>query len=504
MRNFKLIIPLFLFLSLAGLKSAWAVTEFVSNICANNCTASADYTSLSTWNATMACDLTAATGTTKVFTGTMTGTLGDATSVALYRGGASQSITAMVVHYNGSLLLVKSISSASFSFAAGDKWWVDSSHYFTISSTGDPAIATAQINGTWPSTGDPGGAVSISSSVGWVTSSANYIKIYTGAGAMAPGNWTTSASGPYSLQVTNGTYALQISGVNNVQVTGLQIGLTNNNTTGYAVSITGLTGSTPAITLQKNIISGAISSTGAGGGIYSADNDISAQINLYNNIVYNFANGSASFGIKVGGSSGGTYNIYNNTCYGNYYGIIRAAGTANLANNLCISNTTGGDYSGTFNSSETDISSDTTSPDGSTYKSMSVAGLFVNAGSDFHLASTAPSLAQTGGTDLSATFPDDVQGIMRGSGSLVWSIGASQYGDIWYGTTSSAWGTAANWSAGIPGATSVVIFESAYNNACNMPSVSIGSINILSGYTQTLTPSLTVDPVRVFRGRRYV
>jgi hypothetical protein len=395
------------------------------------------------------------------------------------------------------MLLLKSINNTAFSFAVGDQWRADSTDYVMISSTGASAIATAQINGTWASAE----IAPLSISSPWNTSPTNYIKIYTGTGAVNTGIWSTSAYRLVVRVTTSNTYALNIA-ENYVQVTGLQIGLTNNsgtNVTGCsAVNISSLTG-VSLITLQKNIINGTLSGTGnTGTGITSADNDSLAVINLYNNIVYGFVNGStASSGISVGGSLGGTYNVDNNTCYGNYYGIVRVAGTANLKNNLCVSNT-GGDYSGTFNAPaavNADYSDDATSPDGSTDQGKSVT--FVSAGSDFHLASTDTSGAATAGVDLTTTFTDDVQGIMRGTGTGVWSVGASQSGDTWTdnnGTGDNNWFTAANWSSGsVPGSGSAAIFNSAYNYACNISgTVSIKSIDILNGYTQAITLSSTV------------
>ena len=303
MRNFKLIIPIFLFLALSvfwavpsmaasytggpgagwgyAVKSSSAATEFVSSIRSDGGGAS-DYSSLSAWNAAVACDLTA--GGTKVFAGALTGALTDGAGVTLYRGGASQGITATVVHYNGSMVLVTGISSTAFSFAVGDQWRADSTDYVMISSTGASAIATAQINGTWASAE----IAPLSISSPWNTSPTNYIKIYTGTGAVNTGIWSTSAYRLVVSVTTSNTYALNIA-ENYVQVTGLQIGLTNNsgtNVTGCsAVNISSLTG-VSLITLQKNIINGTLSGTGnTGTGITSADNDSLAVINLYNNIV---------------------------------------------------------------------------------------------------------------------------------------------------------------------------------------------------------------------------
>ena len=148
---------------------------------------------------------------------------------------------------------------------------------------------------------------------------------------------------------------------------------------------------------------------------------------VFNNVIYN----AAGAGIRV---QSGDYNVflYNNTVYNCGIGINFNFATDNTAiNNLLINNSQ--DYynnipGATFYSAA-NITSDTTSPDGASYQSISVN--FTDAANgDFRLLAGSPGIDQ--GVDLSSDpnypFNTDIIGTLRPQGAA-WDIGAFEYVD---------------------------------------------------------------------------
>jgi hypothetical protein len=145
---------------------------------------------------------------------------------------------------------------------------------------------------------------------------------------------------------------------------------------------------------------------------------------LFNNIIYGFVNKPAIQTDYI------TVYIYNNTLYGNQYGLypVGHGGTNVYAkNNIAYNNTT--DYytaAGGYNSASTNnLSKDATAPAlGTYYRSKTLTFTNTSAGSEnFHLASTDTDAIDKG-ADLGSPYNVDIDGATR---SGTWDIGADEY-----------------------------------------------------------------------------
>ncbi|MCR4275702.1 MAG: type II secretion system GspH family protein [Candidatus Wolfebacteria bacterium] len=279
-------------------------------------------------------------------------------------------------------------------------------------------VAVAKIDGMW-STADTN-YVQIAE---WITGPNNYIKIYTTSEARHNGRWDDTK---YRLETTN-----QDSLVINedfVRVEGLQIKDTLTScTTCDAVSV--LSVNNPSdIRISENIVRGVLSGTSSGWGIIVSDLEGDATVYIWNNIVYDFINGSNGRGI-VNNISLKVY-IYNNTVYNSVYGFYRNSGTVLAKNNISYNNTY--NYSGIFNASSTNNLSGPSQTDAPGSNPINAATVqFVNeAGDDFHL-SPSDTAARGAGVNLlndpNLSFSNDIDGLRRFN---IWDIGADQLQDI--------------------------------------------------------------------------
>ena len=260
---------------------------------------------------------------------------------------------------------------------------------------------------------------------GYTTGVSNYIKIYTPYNTSTEANNSQRAQGKwddskYVLNVTNDAALKTNSGY--IIVEGLQIKV-NVNTASFFTYGVGTEGAGAyEIVIRNNIIRGNATADSWNYGIQINNSSIN-DAKIYNNIVYGFNYNSKGRGISVPYVETALY-VYNNTCFGNYYGIVSAYSTVIAKNNIANGNTV--DYSGSFDgSSVNNISQDTTSPN-SSYQSKSVS--FADAtNKDFHLAPTDTS-AKDAGADLHAdanlAFSTDIDGQTRLNNS--WDIGADQ------------------------------------------------------------------------------
>lgn len=147
---------------------------------------------------------------------------------------------------------------------------------------------------------------------------------------------------------------------------------------------------------------------------------------IWNNIIWDWQRSSDTATISgiICNHADSVVHASNNTVVNCRYGITQSAGTLNLKNNIVQSCTTA-DYSGTFGTTATNISSDTTSPETGL---RSITLTFVDAANDdYHLDDT-DTAAIGAGTDLHAdgtlAFADDFDGDSRPNGA--WDIGADQ------------------------------------------------------------------------------
>ncbi len=264
----------------------------------------------------------------------------------------------------------------------------------------------------------------------WITSPTNYIKVYTptsssevGTNQRHQGKWDDTK---YRLSVASAEYssALYIN-EEYVRVEGLQIertGAVAYISNGLGV---GVISDDSNIRISHNIIRSTMTGTSAD---YIAGIRVrEGQIYIWNNIIY----GWRGTGIYLTESytSLTAWYVYNNTIYGGTgtygYGIwqYNTNGSAIIKNNLCDSNAAG-DYSGTWATSDTNLSSDVTSPQTNLRNKNPI--YIDEANKDFHLASNDND-AKDQGTDLRAdsnlAVATDIDGSYRGGN---FDIGADE------------------------------------------------------------------------------
>jgi hypothetical protein len=284
--------------------------------------------------------------------------------------------------------------------------------YFTVEVTGDCSAVDST-------------AVVIHNYVS--NSPTNYINIYTVKGSSRhPGKYSTSH---YRLN-TGATGNVLTLEVDYIKITGLQVCVTG----GYSVNSTGIGGGEyycRGVEINKNVILQTVSGSygtfvGIGcGGWY-------ANLKIKNNIIYDLKAppGNASIGINVAFYQRMTAYIFNNTVTdcdngikGDYASGQYSSGQV-IKNNICNGN--GVDYSGTFSASATNLSEDSTSPDGVSYRTTNGTVIFNDeAGDDFHLGSTDTNAIGrwtdvSGDSDCPVT--DDVDEDVRGN-----DIGADEF-----------------------------------------------------------------------------
>jgi len=253
----------------------------------------------------------------------------------------------------------------------------------------------------------------------WNPDATRYIKIWTDPSEnyRHDGKWNDSK---YRL-VATATHLLRIYEAY-TRIEGLQVYNTNTSTLAKdGIKVTPSNNS-DEVTISHCIIRGNNPTGDAyGRGIYESQ----ATLKAYNNIIYDWGQGTTEArGIYFYGVSTNAY-IYNNTIHNCYYGLNRRHGTVVAKNNITQDCTDGfyGDFDGSSDYNVSDISGDAP---GANSKTCTVS--FVDeANDDFHLASS-DTCAKDAGVDLSSdpnlAFNDDIDGETR-SGS--WDIGADEY-----------------------------------------------------------------------------
>ena len=265
-----------------------------------------------------------------------------------------------------------------------------------------------EIDGTWSSVD-----TSVVTIHNYIIDTTRYINVYTTSAAGHKGIYSTSY---YVLAPTDAVaYGLYLStgggsgaATEKLSITGIQINLTGA-TSGNRYGIHA--GTNRDHYISKCIILNCV------GSAYWHDNENSIS-HIWNCIIYSCGTGLRKYyGLK-------DY-WYSNTIFNCTTGInseADAGRSADIINNIVQGGTTC--YTGTFGTTTDNISSDTSSPNNE-WDSVNVA--FVNEGAgveNLHLDVSDTSGAKDGGTDLSATFTDDIDGVTR---SGTWDIGADEY-----------------------------------------------------------------------------
>jgi hypothetical protein len=343
--------------------------------------------------------------------------------------------------------------------------------------------ADIEIDGSWSS--DDTTAVDISA----ITSGHhNYINIYTKAGdSRHDGKRYGSKSTAYRLVVASsfGVFPINFNGAGpqHIRIDGLQIKPTGSSGS-YNI---GITHNFPNASLDSDVrisnnilIGTGLTGTATGGGIIPGygGNYASCVWIVFNNLVYGFNPGSSDvYGIMMPNNYGQIYGLsigYNNTCYGNYYGMRFFSTYCPLSfgkNNLCNGNTydywESGDMPTYHNNN---LSEDTTSYDNA-YDSQAVHFVSETADSeDFHLASDDTHALDNGAdlsTDTYFAFTTDIDGQTR---SGTWDIGADEYFPL--GSTSPSVSASVSPSASPSPSVSPSVSPSASPSPSVSPSIS--------------------------------
>jgi hypothetical protein len=273
----------------------------------------------------------------------------------------------------------------------------------------------------------------------WDTSSLHFIKIFTPFSSLEVGEsqrhlgvWNTSK---FHLVCSDMASCLS-SSMNGFIIDGLQIenqlDLNLGNPSG--VSVGGTEGSSDGVNIARNNI---VKSTGTGTG---GALDIGIRLSSGGMATSSYAINNISYGFGIGLSNPGgigNYYYYNNTIFGSEEGISLASGGSfkYLKNNLSFGNTTDMTILGT-NFTSNNNTSDSTSPDGTSYQNKTPK-LFGASYFDFRILS-ADTYVKGRGTSLLTdpfyAFSEDIKGDARAN----WDIGAHAY--VNYS------GTLANWN----------------------------------------------------------
>ncbi len=252
---------------------------------------------------------------------------------------------------------------------------------------------------------------------GWVTDPTRYIRIYTPTSERHNG---TAGTG-YRLIVTS-AQSLRVR-ESHVRVEGLETKAVTTGYSGIVVDNDTAMEAAPYILIDACLIHDC----GTYGVYLGRCGSSGYPLHLRNTIIYK----CGSYGIiATWGNAPAIVEIYNCTvAQATTYGIRKDSSSAVVGVKNCYAGASGTDYStvSTWDTFTTNASSDTTGTAGlqSIAHSTSSGAYFTNitAGSEnYHIG--ASSALKDVGTDLSATFTNDIDGATR---SGTWDIGADEY-----------------------------------------------------------------------------
>ena len=268
---------------------------------------------------------------------------------------------------------------------------------------------------------------------GWTTSATQYIKIWTDPAESYrhSGKWGIGNKYRLEVSVSGGTDAF-IFKEDFIIVEGLQFQLTASSGTSAVIWLY-ILGATTVFTFQKNIVRSVESGTFVSYLLYAINITSGAQINIFNNAFYDF-NRSSSNNIFAGNSAG-HLRLYNNTFH-NCTGVVSSTSRDSAIMINCLFDCGAQDsVSGTWiagtncNASANSSLGYTVTGEGNTGDRLSQTFTFVDPDNgDFHLAANDAGALDYGlGTNVKATFADDIDGQTRPATDGDWDIGADEY-----------------------------------------------------------------------------
>lgn len=258
---------------------------------------------------------------------------------------------------------------------------------------------------------------------GWTTSATCYIEI--------AGNWDASTD----LKYTTAKYHLVVPNVSEltianstafVRIHNLQIynsDINTDNIWGILVNVT--TSQTGSLYIYNNCLRGNVDHDWYDVAIYYLGNGSSITSYIYNNWIYNWGKSDSHYGaIVFDDAAAATTYFENNTCVGNYAGIVVVLGTVTARNNIIKDSGNTYTYVGTFTGdyNVTD-GTDVTSQGANSHTGHTFS--FVDAANgDFHLLSTDTGAIDLGTSSVNSGYTVDIDNVARGA---TWDIGADEY-----------------------------------------------------------------------------
>jgi len=367
-----------------------------------------DYTSLTSWEAAIETDLTAAT--TKVFSHSgLIGIIPDASTVEGLTSGA----TGTAIHVTDTQILIEGITGT---FLSGEQVRIDGSNYVIITDAGFGAIATVYAYNDWPS-----GLEDTASVGGWTTGANNFISIYVPRSERHNGTVYNDDGSYTGFAMVNDIedYSTMYVGQNYVRIVGVILNHDFSDSATMALRFGSDYGKADSII--------AINSGGKGVSVGGVLWNVPAY--LSNSIIY----GGLADGILYRYMG----RIYNSTIVGNSESGLEKDGIGvSYIKNILSTGNTDGDFlnsgAGTlyiYNSASSDDTADNYSGSGNR---INQTFLFTDENkNDFHLRGGDIG-ARNHGMDLSVDpeYPiiSDIDGDSRlGLGPNGWDIGADEY-----------------------------------------------------------------------------
>jgi len=282
---------------------------------------------------------------------------------------------------------------------------------------GGPGILNIAISGNW--SGTPDGT--FLDTIGFTTSAAYYLNIYTDDANRYKGKWDTTK---YIFSPTVGNNRQFYLRTDYAVITGLQFEDTYTGDPNILFAINGITATNNRIQIKYCGFKCVFDASHFH--MCFVSYDVNAIVEIYNSVFWNLTSLASAYDLDLTTSSSKLENI---TVYGGYRGIMnRGNGTTRCINviaanavDVCFYDYTYMDGSGwcssTDNSAVTRVGNNSVGN-----KTFS----FVDAtNGDFHLLVTDAGAKGLGTDGVTLGFTDDVDGVARGAAP--WDIGADEY-----------------------------------------------------------------------------